>query len=154
MINFKLKYLIIFLFIIVEGHAQKKQALLVFFKDKDLSSLISNVISENNTCEKGIWYAEIMDTSNILLSKSYLSNLIELSSLKENDLYMTTINNRIIFVISERRYDDLFQKTFFNLDLPTFSDLDFVYFYDFSYWHFQKMEDKFDVVEEKIYKCK
>lgn len=153
MANFRLRYLIIFLFIIVKVQAQTKQTLLVFFEENDLSSLVSNIISENSTCEKGVWYIEIKDTSNILLSKSYLSNLIELSSLKKSELYMTTVNNQILFIISDSKYDSLFKKTVFNIDLPTFSDLDFVYFYSFSFWHLQKMTDVYSVVHEKIYTC-
>lgn len=154
MIIFKLRYLIIFFFLFTEVQAQKSQATLVFFGEADLSRLIGNIIVENEKCEKGIWYVEIKDSSNFLLSKSFLPNLIEQSSLRNTELYMTTIENNIIFIMTDSDYDALFKKTFFRLELPEFSDLDYVYFYDFSYWHLQRKNGAFDVKVEKKYNCK
>ena len=149
-----LRYLIIVFLLLPEVQAQKKQTSLVFFEEEDLSTLIRNIIVQNKKCEKGIWYVEIKDSSNFLLSKSFLPNLIEQSYLRNSELYMTTIDNNIVFIITDSDYDVLFKKTFFRSKLPKFSDLDYVYFYDFSYWHLQRKNDLFVVIEEKIYGCR
>jgi|SRR5690554_5923936 len=154
MIFFKLRYLIISFFLFGQIHAQKNQVTLVFFEEKDLSQLIENIIIENKNCKEGIWYVEIKNSSNYLLSKSFLPNLIEQSSIKNIELYMTTIDNKVVFILTDRKFDRLFTKTFFRSELPEFSELDYVYFYNFSYWHLQKLNDVFNVVDEKIYKCK
>lgn len=96
---------------------------------------------------------ELKDSSNLLLSKSYPSNLIELAPLHNAELYITTINDKILFIISESKYDFLFEKTSFQIELPTFSELDYVYFSNSSYWHLQKIQETFDVVEKRIYSC-
>jgi|SRR5690554_795950 len=154
MIICKLRYLIIFFFFFVQVSAQKNQTTLVFFEEEDLSRLIESIIIENNNCNKGIWYVEIKDSSNFLLSKSFLPNLIKQSSINNIELYMTSIDNKIVFILTDSKYDLLFKKTFFRSELPEFTELDYVYFHNFSFWHLKKMNDLFNMVEEKIYNCK
>jgi hypothetical protein len=153
MIIFRLRYLIIFFFFFPHVQAQKNQTTLVFFEEEDLSRLIESIMIENKNCKAGIWYLEIKDSSNFLLSKTFLPNLIKQSTVKNNELYMTTIYNKIVFILTDSEYDFLFRKTFFRSELPEFTELDYVYFHNFSFWHLQNKDETFYVKQEKKYNC-
>src|SRR5690554_6369042 len=105
MIMCKLRYLIIFFFFFVQGSAQKNQTTLVSFEEEDLRRLIESIIIEINNCNKGIGYVEIKDSSNFLLSNSFLPNLRKPASINNIELSLTTTDNKIPFILTDSKYD-------------------------------------------------
>src|SRR5699024_3269455 len=112
------------------------------------------IINENNSCPEGVWYVEFKNSKNIILSKGFLSNFLELIELKEErKLYATTINDNVVFIRTKDELQGILKKTHFHIDLSPYSELDFIYFSHFPYWYIQHINNSYVIVKKDIFKC-
>lgn len=153
----KIKYIFILFSLLfykaqAQAQAQDINAQLIVFEDLNLIQHLGDIISENESSQEGVWYVEFEDSNNIILSKTHLPNLMRNAQIKNKELYVTTIDKTVVFILVKKRFDELLNKTWFYVDLSPYAEWDLTYFSHFSYWYIQRINNLYVVVKKKIIK--
>lgn len=127
---------------------------LVFLIDSNLKDLIKEIIKKDNSCriEGYDWYIDFMKNDMILISKYSIENLI--ATKKDSQIYTTTIDDKILFILNTENIKDVFNKSGYSVDLSYFIDKSNYSTIDYSFWVIQKNEKKdYQIIKEKKYRC-
>ncbi|HQE35094.1 MAG TPA: hypothetical protein PLQ70_10535 [Flavobacterium alvei] len=139
----------------VDNFQKKYTSEIIFLKDLNLKNLIKEIIKKDSYCKtEGLdWYIDFMKDDIILISKNSIGNLIAARGI--NQIYTTTIDDKILFIINAENINDTFIKSGYLSDLSSFIDKSNYSTIDYSFWVIQKNEkNKYKIIKEKIYRCK
>lgn len=130
---------------------------LVFFKDKKLTKLLEDIVVVENTCAKKAktinWYIDFKEDNVLLVSQSRTANLLEIVKGEKQKILSTTVNDKIVFILTNNE-KDIYLKSGFFIDLRKYKDNEVVFFEDFSVWQIKKENDLYRVANKRIWKCK
>lgn len=120
---------------------------IVTLKNQNLENFIDSIDLKNHYLREGqIWYIDFRNKDKIKLASSRISKLIQLHS----ELFITIINNNIIFLVTEEDYMINIKKTGLWVDLKRFNILDLTFELS-SYWILKEIDGKIKIIKESIY---
>ncbi len=122
---------------------------LIFFKDNKLIKSLENIIDETNSCKNNDWYIDFKNANQIVISQDRIANLMVLYEDNPNKkIYVTTINNFVVFVITNNQ--SIFDKSRYSINLKDFTNNTVLDFKHFSYW---AMNKNYEILSKKIIDC-
>ena len=130
---------------------------LVFFNDLELIKLLENIIVDKNSCKKTKksinWYIDFKESESIVISEGRIANVIELIDPKKRKNYVTTINNKVVFILMDNE-KGLLSKTGLPVDLSSFAGKSTLSFEDFSSWLIKSQNGSYKIADSQIWKCR
>lgn len=135
--------------IAVNGQIEQKDfsAEIVILKNQNLVNFIDSIgLSKFYLKDSQIWYIDFRKTDFIKLASMKKTKLFQ----PHTDVYLTMIDDKVIFILS--RKNDLLPaiKTGFKVDLSKYNFFDLTFELS-SYWILKEANGKIEIVDQSIY---
>lgn len=155
-----LKYIIIILLLFTSGMSfcQKNKSFfyadIVIIKDLELIQTIES-LTTNDQCisSRADLYIDYRNKDYIIFGQNSIKGYIGVYKKQNTLIYLTFINNRLLFILSKKESNLPIQKTDFKVDLSEFLEIYDFSIRDLSSWHLKKVNGSYEIINEKLFGC-
>jgi hypothetical protein len=137
--------------------SQSETAEIIFLDSKNLTTVLESIINVENTCHKNkksiVWYIDYDNEDSILVGQGRIGNLMDAAKVKELELLVTFINQKIVFLFSKKPLKSKYSSSNFYVDLSKYNKENLVLFEDFSVWKVANKESVFTIVDKIAFEC-
>ncbi|WP_322970737.1 hypothetical protein [Faecalibacter sp. LW9] len=142
-------FIILFINIGVSGQENKTNFLaeIVILENENLKSFIDSIGLKNYYLKDGqSWYLDFRKDDEIKLANIRKSKLIQ----PNTNIYITIINDNVIFILSKKNQTISIKKTGLEVDLNKFNFVDLTFELS-SYWILKEKKGKIKIISKSIY---
>lgn len=123
---------------------------IVILEDKNLKNFIDSIGLKNYYLKDGqTWYLDFRKANEIKLTSSRKSRLFQ----PNTNVYLTIINDNIIFILSKKDDYIPIERTGLEVDLNKFNFINLTFELS-SYWILKEVNGKIEIVSQSIYNGK
>ncbi|MGV0829122.1 hypothetical protein ACTS9C_09645 [Empedobacter brevis] len=133
-----------------QRHEENFTAEIVILENENLKKVIDSIDLKNYYLKDGqTWYIDFSNSNEIKLASFRKSKLFQ----SNTDVYLTIIDDNILFILSKRNHIIPIKKTGLKVDLNRFKFLDLTTELS-SYWILKEVNGKIEIVSQSIYNGK
>lgn len=133
-----------------QRHEENFTAEIVILENENLKKVIDSIDLKNYYLKDGqTWYLDFSNSNEIKLASFRKSKLFQ----SNTDVYLTIIDDNILFILSKRNHIIPIKKTGLKVDLNRFKFLDLTTELS-SYWILKEVNGKIEIVSQSIYNGK
>lgn len=130
-----------------QRHEENFTAEIVILENENLKKVIDSIDLKNYYLKDGqTWYIDFSNSNEIKLASFRKSKLFQ----SNTDVYLTIIDDNILFILSKRNHIIPIKKTGLKVDLNRFKFLDLTTELS-SYWILKEVNGKIEIVSKSIY---
>ena len=133
-----------------QRHEENFTAEIVILENENLKKVIDSIDLKNYYLKDGqTWYLDFRKANEIKLASSRKSRLFQ----PNTNVYLTIINDNIIFILSKKDDYIPIERTGLEVDLNKFNFINLTFELS-SYWILKEVNGKIEIVSQSIYNGK
>lgn len=141
-------------FLMLNSEKKSCNSELVFVNNSSLLNVLKTIIVDKKSCGKNDWYIDIRSKEQIIISQDRIANLLVLNEdKKKGNLFVTVINNQIVYLFVKHENETLIFKSRIQVDLSSFVGKYVLDFQHFSSWTIKNENDTYKIAGNKIIEC-